>query len=214
MRILRWACALCALAIFAQVSAFAQAVTGTVLGTVTDASGAVVANAPITLTEVNTGVSRTTATNTSGNYTFPDVPEGNYSVTVAAPGFRREIRQNISVAVNTSTRVDAQLQPGELNQQIEVTAAPPPLQTARADTSVSLTTAQTADLPTTTNRNFQSLLNLVPGTTRATFQHSNFFNAQSSLQTEANGQLRMGNNYQIEGIDDNERTAPNPGSPD
>ena len=67
MRILRWACALCALAIFVQVSAFAQAVTGTVLGTVTDASGAVVANAPITLTEVNTGVSRTSATNTSGN---------------------------------------------------------------------------------------------------------------------------------------------------
>ncbi|MFL6463524.1 MAG: carboxypeptidase regulatory-like domain-containing protein, partial [Bryobacteraceae bacterium] len=207
MRTLRWACAVCALAFFAQVSAFAQAVTGTVLGTVTDASGAVVASAQITLTEVNTGLSRNSETNASGNYTFPDVPEGKYSVTVAAPGFRREIRQNINVAVNTSTRVDSQLQPGELNQQIEVTAAPPPLQTDRADTSVSLTTVQTANLPTSTNRNFQNLLNLVPGTTRASFQHSNFFNAQSSLQTQANGQLRMGNNYQIEGIDDNERTG-------
>src|SRR2546429_5747999 len=49
--------------------------------------------------------------------------------------------------------------------------------------------------------NFQNLLNLVPGTTRATFQHSQFFNASNSLQTEVNGQLREGNNYQIEGID-------------
>ncbi|MBV9038485.1 MAG: carboxypeptidase regulatory-like domain-containing protein, partial [Acidobacteriaceae bacterium] len=207
MRALRLACAVCALVCFAQFSAFAQAVTGTVLGTVTDATGAVVASAKVTLTEVNTGVSRNSETNTSGNYTFPDVPEGNYSVTVAAPGFRREVRQNITVAVNTSTRVDSQLQPGELSQQIEVTAAPPPLQTDRADTSVSLTVAQTANLPTGTNRNFQGLLNLVPGTTRASFQHSQFFNAQSSLQTEANGQMRMGNNYQIEGIDDNERTG-------
>ena len=54
---------------------------------------------------------------------------------------------------------------------------------------------------------FQSLLNLVPGTTPATFQHSQFFNAASSLQTEVNGQMRQGNNYQIEGIDDNERTG-------
>jgi Carboxypeptidase regulatory-like domain len=104
----------------------------------------------ITLTEVNTGVSRTSETNNSGNYTFPDVAGGSYFVTVEAPGFRREVRQNISVAVNTSTRVDSQLQPGELSQQVEVTAAPPPLQTDRADTSVNLTVAQTANLPTGT----------------------------------------------------------------
>jgi len=177
------------------------------LGSVSDASGAVVANAKVTIAEVNTGVSRITETNGSGNYTFPDVPQGTYKVSVESPGFRRDVHDNINVAINTSTRIDAVLQPGDITQQVEVTAAPPALQTDRADTSVSLSTAQTANLPTGTNRNFQGLLNLVPGTTRASFQHSQFFNAQSSLQTQANGQLRQGNNYQIEGIDDNERTG-------
>ena len=99
------------------------------------------------------------------------------------------------------------MQPGDVSESVEVTAGTPQLQTDRADVETKIDTIQTANLPTGTNRNFQSLLNLVPGTTRATFQHSQFFNAASSLQTEVNGQPRMGNNYQIEGIDDNERTG-------
>jgi hypothetical protein len=198
---------LCALLFCLAIKLQAQAVTGALVGTVTDSTGAVVANAKVTLTEVNTQISRTAQTNGSGNYTFPDIPEGTYSVTVEAPGFRREIRQNITVAVNTTARVDVQLQPGEINQSIEVTAAPPLLQSERADTTVTISNVQTAQLPLSVNRNFQSLLNLVPGTTPATFQHSQFFNAESSLQTEVNGQMRMGNEYQIEGIDDDERTG-------
>lgn len=111
------------------------------------------------------------------------------------------------VDVNSTARVDLQLQPGNVNESIEVTAAPPPLQTDRADTGAKIETVLTANLPVGTNRNFENLLNLVPGTTRASFQHSQFFNASSSLQTEVNGQMRMGNNYQLEGIDDNERTG-------
>jgi hypothetical protein len=189
------------------LSAFGQAVTGTLLGTVTDSSSAVVANAKVTVTETNTGISRSGTTNNSGNYTFPDLTPGSYTVATELEGFKKELRDNITVDANTTARVDAVLQPGNLTQSVEVTAAPPALQTDRADTSVSLSTVQTANLPVGTNRNYQSLLNLVPGTTRATFQHSQFFNASSSLQTEANGQMRMGNNYQIEGIDDNERTG-------
>jgi hypothetical protein len=185
----------------------AQAVTGTVLGTVSDVSGAVVGNAKVVLTEINTQVARTAQSNPSGNYSFPDVPEGTYSVAVELSGFKREIRSNIAVSINTSTRVDVQLQPGNLSQSVEVTAAPPALQTDRADTTVTITSQQTAAMPLSDNRNFQSLLNLVPGTTPSTFQHSQFFNAESSLQTEVNGQMRMGNEYQIEGIDDDERTG-------
>lgn len=206
MRVLRRTCVALTLLFFAR-SIYAQAVTGTVLGTLTDASGAVVANAKVTLTNVGTGIIRNEQTNASGNYTFVDIPEGNYSVSFEAAGFKKEVRENVSVTVNTSTRVDVQLQTGNITQQIEVTAAAPPLQTDRADTETNISTVATANLPVGTNRNFQSLLNLVPGTTRATFQHSPFFNAASSLQTEVNGQLRMGNNYQIEGIDDNERTG-------
>ncbi|HMF78352.1 MAG TPA: carboxypeptidase-like regulatory domain-containing protein, partial [Bryobacteraceae bacterium] len=206
-RHLRTMCAFVALIFIFRAVSLSQAVTGTVLGTVIDSSDAVVTNAKVTLTEINTNVSRVGATNASGNFTFPNVPQGDYRVDVELEGFKKEIRQHIMVAVNQTARVDVQLQPGNLSQTVEVTTAPPPLQTDRADTSVSISQAQTANLPTTGQRNFQGLLNLVPGTTRANFQHSNFFNAASSLQTQVNGQMRMGNNYQIEGIDDNERTG-------
>ena len=207
MKMLRAACALTLLIFCLCLSTFGQAVTGTLVGSVTDSSSATVANAKVTITEKNTGATRSVETNASGNYTLTDLTPGTYTVSTELQGFKKDIRDNIAVDVNKTTRVDATLQPGNLSQSVEVTAAPPALQTDRADTSVSLSTVQTANLPVGTNRNYQSLLNLVPGTTRATFQHSQFFNASSSLQTEANGQMRMGNNYQIEGIDDNERTG-------
>ncbi len=200
-------CASVALFFLAACSSFGQAVNATILGTVSDISGASVANAKVTVTETNTATSRTANSNESGNYTFPNVPPGTYSVSVELTGFKRELRNGVPVPVNTSTRVDIQLQPGAISESVEVTGAPPALQTDRSDVETKIDTVQTANLPAGTNRNFQSLLNLVPGTTRATFQHSQFFNAASSLQTEVNGQLRMGNNYQIEGIDDNERTG-------
>src|SRR5260370_20680106 len=94
-----------------------------------------------------------------------------------------------------------------MSETITVEAETPILQTERGDTGRKLEEVLTENVPLGTNRNFQNLLNIVPGTTRATFQHSQFFNASSSLQSEVNGQLREGNNYQIEGIDDNERTG-------
>jgi hypothetical protein len=202
----KWIGVMCALLLTSQFC-YGQAVSATVLGTVTDSTGAVVANAKVTATQISTGVSRTTQTNGSGNYVFPNTTPGTYTVTVEESGFKKETRANIVVDVNTSTRVDVQLQLGDVNQAVEVTGAPPLLQTDRADTGGKIDIVQAANLPVGTNRNFQSLLNLIPGTTRASFQHSTFFNAASSLQTEVNGQMRMGNNYQIEGIDDNERTG-------
>src|SRR5215469_10867882 len=188
-------------------SVYSQAVNATLLGTVTDVTGGVVAGAKVTIAEVNTGATRDSQTNESGNYTFPDLAPGQYSVTVEQAGFKKETRKDIALIVNSSTRVDFQITPGNVTETVEVTGAPPMLQTDRADTGAKIETVQTASLPLGTQRNYQNLLNLVPGTTRATFQHSQFFNASSSLQTEVNGQLRQGNNYQIEGIDDNERTG-------
>ena len=94
-----------------------------------------------------------------------------------------------------------------MNESVEVRASLPDLQTDRADTGRKIETQQIADMPLAFNRNFQGLLNLVPGMAPAVFQHSQFFNAASSLQTEANGLPRQGNLYQIEGIDDDERTG-------
>jgi carboxypeptidase family protein len=184
-----------------------QAVNATLLGTVTDSSGGAVASVKVTITETNTGISHASQTNDSGNYVFPDLPPGTYTVTAEQPGFKRASRAGIDLIVNSTERVDLILQPGDVSQIVTVEAETPILQTERADTGRKLEEVLTQNVPLGTNRNFQNLLNIVPGTTRATFQHSQFFNASSSLQTEVNGQLRMGNNYQIEGIDDNERTG-------
>jgi hypothetical protein len=190
------------------LSAFGQAVNATLLGAVTDASGAVVPNAKVTNTEVNTGISRSAQTNDSGNYTFPDLPPGQYSVTVEAAGFKKETRRDIALAVNSTQRVDIQLQPGEVTETIEITGAAPALQTDRADTGRNIDTMVVSELPVlVSNRNYQALLALVPGTSPPSEQHSQFFNASDSLQTQVNGAPRVSNNYQIEGIDDNERTG-------
>src|ERR1700682_15770 len=106
------ASALCALSLVFSISAYSQAVNATLLGTVTDVTGAVVANAKVTATATNTGVSRVTQTNESGNYTFPDLAPGIYSVTVEQAGFKRESRTGVVLEVNSSGRVDLRLTPG------------------------------------------------------------------------------------------------------
>jgi len=184
-----------------------QAVNGTLLGTVTDQSGAIVAGAQVTATLTSTGAAHVTATNGSGNFTFPDMQPGIYTITVDAKGFKKSEQQNINLLSDTSPRVDFTLHPGNLTETVIVTTAPAQLQTDRADISTKIEAVSVMELPLTTNRNFQSLLNLVPGTSPATFQHSQFFNAQDSLQTQANGMPRVSNLYQIEGIDDDERTG-------
>src|SRR5690348_6383538 len=89
-----------------------QTVSATLLGNVTDVSGAVVPNAKVTITETNTGVSRTGQTNESGNYSFTNLPPGMYSVSVEATGFKKETQRNVNVQVDTNTRADLTLSPG------------------------------------------------------------------------------------------------------
>jgi outer membrane receptor protein involved in Fe transport len=182
-------------------------VTGTIVGTVTDASGGVIAGARITLTEVNTKIVHTGTTNGSGEYSFPDLPPGTYDVTAEMSGFKKEVKAGTVLEANNSPRVDLKLQTGDVTQTVEVSANAATLQTERADTGRSMDSQLVEELPLGVNRNFQNLLDLVPGTQEETFQHSQFFNASSSLQTNTNGMPRMGNSYQIEGVDNNERTG-------
>ncbi|MEO6815141.1 MAG: carboxypeptidase regulatory-like domain-containing protein [Edaphobacter sp.] len=186
---------------------FSQAVSATLLGTVTDSTGASVPNVTVTITAPATGATRSIQTNSSGNYTFPDLTPGTYSVSGEAAGFSKQVRNSVDVTVNSTTRIDLTLQTGSVNTTVTVTDAPTILQTDRADVSYKMEAQQVEDMPLAVNRNFQGLLNLIPGSTPATFEHSQFFNAKGSLQTRINGIPRMGNSYQIEGIDDTERTG-------
>jgi Carboxypeptidase regulatory-like domain len=186
---------------------WSQAVSATLVGTVTDNTGAIVSRATITIVENSTGIQHTDVTNDSGNYTFPNLTPGGYNVTISAQGFKKESRSNVDVAVNTTTRVDVTLQAGSVTETVTVTGAPPIMETDRADVSTNLEAQTLSTMPVMVNQNFQSLLTLAPGVGPPVFDHSQFFNAASSIQTEVNGQPRVGNSYQIEGVDDDERTG-------
>ena len=187
--------------------AIGQAVNATLLGTVTDKSGAFVADAKVAITEVKTNIRRVTNTNSSGNYEFPNLPPGEYRVDIEQSGFKKATTPSVNVPINSAVRVDAALEPGQAQETITVTAEAALLQTERADVGSKLESKQVTDLPLANNHNFQNLLNLVPGTVRAHREHSQFFNSQDTLSTEVNGQSRLFNNLQIEGVDDNERTG-------
>src|SRR5689334_8817772 len=99
MKHLRLMCALSALLLVTAGLVYSQAVNGSLLGAITDASGAAVPNAKVTATETNTGISRTAQTNESGNYTFSDLPPGTYTVAVEQAGFKRASRAGVDVVV-------------------------------------------------------------------------------------------------------------------
>jgi hypothetical protein len=207
MRNLRTILSVFALAMLCAGASFAQAVSASITGTITDASSAVVANAKVTITEMNTNVAHTVMSNESGNFNLLNIPPGRYEIAVEIAGFKKEVKSNIDVVVDSTARVDIQLSPGNVTETVEVSAEAPVLKADRADVTTNISQTQVEDLPIGMNRNFQNLLTLVPGTTDPTEQHSQFFNASSSLQMNTNGQFRMANNYQIEGIDNNERTG-------
>jgi hypothetical protein len=185
----------------------AQAVSGTIVGTVVDKSGAVVANAPVTIVLTGQNGEHASVTNESGNFTEPNLPPGTYTVTVAAPGFEKMAHENIVVETNTTARVDFSLTAGSSSQTVTVTAAPPLLQTDRADISTNLGQREIQDLPLSSGNSFQSLLQTVPGMAPLTFNNSQFFNANNDISTNANGNSTYVNLYQIEGIDDDQRTG-------
>ena len=200
---------LAALALWAIMPALleAQAVKGTLLGTVMDSSGAVVPAAKVTILEVSRGLSRESVTNDSGGYSFPNLEAGAYKITVEATGFQKSVREGVDVLVNSTVRADFDLRPGAVSETIDVTAAPPLLQTDRADTGRKIEARQVADMPLGFNRNFQSLLSLVPGVRRSFRPHSEFFNSTDALSNEVNGQNRQVSNYQVEGVDNNHRSG-------
>src|SRR5258708_1020097 len=147
-------------------AASAQAVTGTLLGSVVDAQGAGVPGATVTVTETGTNIARTAQTNASGNYIFSNLKDGTYRVGVEMPGFRKTARDGVKVDVNTTVRIDLTLQVGQLTEEATVVAEIAPLQTDRADTGRILESKQITEIPLSFNRNFQGLLVTVPGATR------------------------------------------------
>src|SRR5215204_6587554 len=102
--------------------AYSQAVYGSIVGTVTDSTGAAVPNAKVTITDTGRDVTASTITNESGNFVQRYLIVGRYRVRIEAPGFKAHLQENANVSVDTELRLDARLEVGELNQTVEVNA--------------------------------------------------------------------------------------------
>ena len=180
--------------------AFSQAVYGTIFGTVTDNTGAVVPNATITVTDIAKGVSVTTQTNASGQYTMQHLIPDTYQVQVEVTGFQKATVDGIIVYADTSPKVDVQLSVGTVSQTVSVTSEAPLLQTERTDVATILNDRAVENLPNL-NRNFTAFELLTPGTSYIGWNVSEAENPQRSQQIEVNGQLPFATGYELDGTD-------------
>jgi len=177
----------------------AQVLYGSVVGTIEDASGAVVPGAGVTLTNAETGATRDAKTDEQGRFTVVSLLPGTYSLAITATGFRSVTRTGIVVTINTVTRADTRLEVGQVSDKITISATAAALQTDRSDTRAEINAKTVVELPLPAYRNFQSLINLVPGATPAALQNSVGASPQRSLTTNVNGTNRNNNNTRIDG---------------
>ncbi len=188
--------------------AFGQLTTADILGTATDASGAVIPNAAVTLTNLDTQQQRTDTTNASGDFSFTLLPTGHYSVTVKAAGFKISTTENLAGEAGDRARADAHMEAGSEAQTIEVQAQTPLLQADNATVSSTVTAKAVQDLPLN-GRNFVQLVQLVPGANEGPgnglTSGGRPDDRRSTSGFSVNGQDDTLNNYVIDGIDDNER---------
>jgi len=183
--------------VLAAGTVYAQA-NANLVGTVTDPTGAVVANAKITITNQDNGFVRTTTTNSTGSYSSPNIPNGSYEMTVEVPGFNTFDRKDIVVNVNETVRADAKLQVGNVGQTVTVETNQLQVQSDTSDVSQTITGDQIANLPTN-GRNVLQLTTLVPG---AASNMPDFDSPGAQFQNRSiqfNGMRSDANNWLIDG---------------
>jgi carboxypeptidase family protein len=185
----------------------AQAVSGTILGFVKDASGAAVANASAVVTGVDTGISRTTTTNTEGEYQAPNLPPGLYTVSVEMTGFKKTTISNLQLAVDQKLRADFVLEVGALTESVQVEGQAPLVKSDSSELGETVTESQIKDLPLN-GRDFVQLTRILPGVQRgipgANIDGAGSLAWRASASFSANGQRTRDNNFLLDGVDNNE----------
>ena len=161
----RVAALLCACGLLQPSAAGAQVLYGSIVGNVQDSSGATLPGATVTITSRETNLARTAVTNETGAYSFTNVQAGTYDVKVTLQGFKESLKTGVPVTVNTVSRVDAALEIGQLSETVTVQSESQLLQTDKADTHTEIRSDAITELPLQQNRNYQTLINLVPGAT-------------------------------------------------
>jgi hypothetical protein len=177
-----------------------QVLYSSIVGNVTDATGAAVPGAAVTLTHNDRKVSRETVTDSVGAYTFSTIQPGTYTLIINLPGFRSYTNAGVAVTLNNVTRVDVALQIGELAESVLVAGEAPLLQTDRAEVRAELNSRQLANLPVPPGRNYQQLFKTLPGFTPPENAHSVPSNPSRSLVFNVNGASQSSNSTRIDGV--------------
>ena len=200
----RWSIALlgmCLVLAFAMIAqdVNAQALYGTLTGSVKDSSGGAIPGVEVTASNATTNLSTTAISNDVGNFTLPNLPNGTYTLRAVLTGFRESVTEGVIVNAGTVVRQDVVLQVGQITETVTVSSAATVLKTDSTDVSAQLETREITDLPLSAYRNYQSLINLVPGATPARFQNAITDTPARALTTNINGTNRNNNNTRIDG---------------
>jgi hypothetical protein len=199
----------CAIALFGfiQPLVFAQLTTAGIVGTVSDPSGSRIPGVTVTALQVETSTPTTTTTDSSGNYTLTNLKIGKYSLTFQKEGFQRIVQSNVDLGIAQVIRFDIALKVGSVSQTVEVTDAPPLLQTETSSLGTIETEKRIVDLPLN-GRNFFKLTYLVPGTNEGATGTSagagSTDNNRPGTAVSVNGLRIFDNNFLLDGMDNNE----------
>jgi hypothetical protein len=204
------------LGISASVPAGAQVAGGTISGTVTDSSGAVIPNAQISINNVATGVSRTETANSDGFYSAPNLLPGTYEVTFTAPGFKTEVRSGITLTVGAAQVLNLTMQLGTTTETVHVTTEAPAVELASSDISAVVSASTVRELPLN-GRSWTDLATLQAGVdaiqTQPSFASgSDRGNRGFGQQLTISGARPQQNNYRLDGISLNDYANGAPGS--
>jgi len=188
--------------LLAAIGLSAQTFRGTILGTVTDPTGAVVAGAKVSVRNTGTGLERSTETSGDGSYSLPELPIGTYNVTVTQTGFQTFITTGVTVDVAAERRVDASLKTGEISTRVEVSADQLPLVETTTNTLGGVLTAQTVQDMPVNGRDYTKLIYMNPGVSGSPDQISD--SPGSFGEFSMNGARGRSNNYLLDGTDMND----------
>jgi hypothetical protein len=177
----------------------AQAIYGTLTGTIADTSGAGVPGATVTIKNEDTGLELSGVTDGTGVYTIRNITGGTYTLRAALQGFKEFVQTGIPVTAGGIVRINGRLEIGALSETVTVSTEAVLLKTDKADVSVDLRPEDVVNLPLNQYRNYQYLLNLVPGATPPQFQNAQTDTPGRALTTNINGTNRNNNVTRIDG---------------
>jgi len=189
-------------------SAYGQDTTATILGTVTDPTGATVPNAEVTVTNTQTGIVNVVATSDSGAYTVPQLNPGTYTVSIKVAGFQTANIPSLAVSAGDRRRADISLTIGATNETIEIKTTAPVLQTDASSIGSNVTARAVQDLPLN-GRNFINLAQIIPGATEGApnsiSSGTRPDDRRPTSSVSINGQSEVLNDQLVDGLDNNER---------